>query len=420
MLAHSPPLPLVLNYIDEDHEVTMGDGHGPLLHEHCQCIRKLTAKDEEGILLALQHRDRVRCIRFLMPVANLQNVTMAIDDKFPLLEYLYLEPLIKHDATLFGMLRVPKTLHAPHLRHLVLKKFAFSIKSRLLTTAVGLVTLSLQNIHPSAYFPPYDLLQQLSVMSQLETFGITFHSTVLNPDVETLLPVQRPNTAPITLPNLRWFGFKGNSAYLETLLPWIMTPLLDKLQISFFDRQTISSHLLQFMGAAENLRFSNTSLTFSMDDVQVMVHPHVGARTYSFYMEVGSTRLDRQVALAVQIFNALKTLYTVECLTLKSERPTSRSSSWWGRGIGLDRVRWREFLRSFDNVKTLRVPRGLVRDLSRSLKPDNEETPMELLPRLEELFIVYSGSDHDADEFTAFLDARQDAGRPISLTRETI
>src|SRR5712672_3684502 len=170
MLAHSPPLPLVLNYIDEDHEVTMGDGHGPLLHEHCQCIRKLTAKDEEGILLALQHRDRVRCIRFLMPVANLQNVTMAIDDKFPLLEYLYLEPLIKHDATLFGMLRVPKTLHAPHLRHLVLKKFAFSIKSRLLTTAVGLVTLSLQNIHPSAYFPPYDLLQQLSVMSQLETF----------------------------------------------------------------------------------------------------------------------------------------------------------------------------------------------------------------------------------------------------------
>ncbi|KAH9958420.1 hypothetical protein BC827DRAFT_1219430 [Russula dissimulans] len=419
MLAHSPPLPLVLNYIDEDHAATMGDGQGPL-HDNCRCIREVTGEDEEGILLALQHRDRVRCIRFLMPVTNLQKVAMAIDDTFPLLEYLYLEPLVKHDDSLFFMPRVPNTLQAPHLRHLVLKRLSFPIPilgSRLLTTAAGLVTLSLQYIHPSAHFPPDGLLQRLSVMPQLETLGITFYSTLINRHVETM---QKSNTTPITLPNLRWFGFRGPNAYLETLLPRMITPLLDKLQISLFDRWTISSHLWKFMSATENLRFSATSLTFSAEDVRVMVYPHVKARTYSLYLEFGSTLLDRQVAFAVQIFNGLKTLYTMECLTLKSERPTSWSSSWWTRGTRIDSVWWRELLRSFGNVKTLRVPRGLVRDLSRFLKPDNGEALTELLPELEELFIVYSGSASAENGFTPFLDARQDAGRPVKVTHEIV
>jgi hypothetical protein len=43
---------------------------------------------------------------------------------------------------------------------------------------VGLVTLMLQEIHPSVYFGPNDLLQRLSEMHHLDTLGITFHSPV--------------------------------------------------------------------------------------------------------------------------------------------------------------------------------------------------------------------------------------------------
>jgi hypothetical protein len=51
MLAHSPPLPLILNYGDGDRDVTL--------------------EDEEGILLALRHRHRVCHIHFSMPASGL-------------------------------------------------------------------------------------------------------------------------------------------------------------------------------------------------------------------------------------------------------------------------------------------------------------------------------------------------------------
>jgi hypothetical protein len=67
MLAHSPPLPLVIDYFFSDHD-------------------DITA-EEEGIILALEQRDRVRRIRS-MPLPNLQKFVVAIDEEYPMLEYL--------------------------------------------------------------------------------------------------------------------------------------------------------------------------------------------------------------------------------------------------------------------------------------------------------------------------------------------
>ena len=96
MLAHSPPLPLIIDRLDEDHRVT--------------------AEDEEGIILALQHRDRVRRIRLEMPASNLQRLITAIDDEFPMLEYLYIASNHPHDTGLI----LPNTFQAPQLCHLVI------------------------------------------------------------------------------------------------------------------------------------------------------------------------------------------------------------------------------------------------------------------------------------------------------------
>jgi len=60
MLEHSPPLPIIVNYLDEDRETTAGD--------------------EEAILLALQYRDRVRRIGIKMPATNLLKHLMAMDE----------------------------------------------------------------------------------------------------------------------------------------------------------------------------------------------------------------------------------------------------------------------------------------------------------------------------------------------------
>jgi hypothetical protein len=143
--AHSPPLPLIIDRVDKNH-----------------CVN---AADEERIILALRHRDRVRRIRLLMPIANLQKLILSLGGEFPMLEYLYVSPLTKHNTSLI----LPETLDAPHLRHLILKNFAFPMRSPLLTTSVGLNTLYLDNIHLYPYFSPYNFLRWLSRLPQLET-----------------------------------------------------------------------------------------------------------------------------------------------------------------------------------------------------------------------------------------------------------
>ena len=62
-------------------------------------------------------------------------------------------------------------------------------------------------------------------------------------------------------------------------------------------------------------------------------------------------------------------------------------------------------------MRTLRVEEGLVEKLSRCLRLDDGEPPLELLPELQEL--IYSRDTSDA--FTSFVDARQKAGRPVTL-----
>ena len=384
MLAHSPPLPIILDYVDDS--------------------RRVSTEDEEGILLALQHRDRVRRIRLHMPVQDLQRLIVAIHDEFPMLEYLFIEPLCRHRRGLI----LPQTFRAPHIRYLILSNFAFSIGSPLLTTPMDLVTLSLQNIHPYVYFHPNALLQRLPLMPLLETLQIAFHSLPTH-DIQMQL-LDTPITTHVTLPNLRWFAFGGTNTYLETLLPWMTTPLLERLQIKFVHQLTFSvPRLLQFMNTAENLRFGSAMLAFYNEFISMRVYPHKGARMYAFYLQVTCKQRAWQVASAAQLFNALRTVFsTVEDLTLE----------YWGSlewHDEADRMRWHELLRPFSNVKSLHVDNGLVRVLSRFLQTDDGESPLELLPELKEL--SYIPMDDLCDIFTPFINARQNAGHPVTLIR---
>ena len=98
----------------------------------------------------------------------------------------------------------------------------------------------------------------------------------------------------------------------------------------------------------------------------------------------------------------------MEHLTLKHEVHSQSSEVH----DDVDHIEWRKPLKSFSNVKTLRVKDGLVEELSRCLRLKDGELPLELLPELQEL--TYSGS---GDAFISFVDARQNVGRPVTLVR---
>lgn len=130
---------------------------------------------------------------------------------------------------------------------------------------------------------------------------------------------------------------------------------------------------------------------------------------YTLSMSLGGRHLDWQVASAAQVFNQLKTVFSaVEHLTLKYDRRTK--SSWYTEA---DRTQWHELLGSFANVKTLFVSGDLVGQLSCALQPCEGESPMDLLPELQEL--SYSAIASSLNVFTPFIDARQKAGRPVTM-----
>jgi hypothetical protein len=394
MLAHSPPLPLVIDHLDQNHDITAED------------------HDEEGIILALQHRDRVRRVRLRKSIPILQKIINALDGEFPILEYLYiryrkfLRPMAEHNVSF----NLPETFRAPHLRHLLLRNFDIPIESPLLTTMGNLITLSLSTIPPSAYFHPNALLQRLSLMPQLETLGITFHNYYPSRDVERQL-MHMPIMMRVTFPNLRWLAFQGASAYLEALLPWVTIPLLEKIQVYFFNQLTYSiPHLQQFMSTAGNLRPKTATLTFGKDYLHVKAYPHKGTRISTLSMLLSGRHLDWQVASTAQVFHTLGTVFSaVEHLTLESDRHFM-SSEWNNEA---DPTQWRDLLGAFGNVKTLQVGYGLVEQLSRALQPGEGESPTELLTKLQELSYFSIGASHN--EFTLFVDACQKAGRPITM-----
>ena len=390
MLAHSPPLPLVLDHVTGNED--------------------LAAEDEEGAILVLKQYNRVRRVRLSMSVTNLQKLIVAMDDEYPILEHLIIVLPFGYKSSC----QFPETLQAPNLRHLTLQGFALLTGSRLLTTAVDLVTLGLSMTDPSTYFHPNILLRWLSFMPQLEMLAVYFQFPVPNRDLERQL-TYTPIATHITLPNFHVFEFQGIGTYLEALVHRITTPRLEKLRISFFNQLTFSvPRLLQFVNATESLTFKNAKFKFSDKDINVEVYPHEEAEMYALSITVDCWHLDWQVSSAAQIFGSLNPLFSaVEHLILEHE-VHSQSSEDHNQ---VDHTKWRQLLGSFRNVKTLRIAEGLVEELLRCLELDDGELPIELLPELQEL--TYFGSGNTGDAFTSFTDARQDAGCPITLVRRS-
>ena len=97
MLAQSPLLPLIIDYNDQD--------------------RNISVEDEEGILVALHHRQRICRIRLWIPASNLRKLVAAMGGEFPILGYLFIKPRTNDDKSLI----LPETFQAPHLRQLVLR-----------------------------------------------------------------------------------------------------------------------------------------------------------------------------------------------------------------------------------------------------------------------------------------------------------
>jgi hypothetical protein len=175
-------------------------------------------------------------------------------------------------------------------------------------------------------------------------------------------------------------------------------PLLKTFAILFFNQLSFSiPRLLQFMGATENLRFSNVEFLFYHEAVAAWLYPPMENASYNFYIKVICEHLDWQVSSMAQILNVLRPLLSsVVDLTLDYREHTLSSQCH----NEVDQTLWCKLFRSFRNVKTLRVHSGLIGNVSRSLRL-NGGSPLELLPELTEL--VCPVGNVDDGTFSAFI-----------------
>ena len=386
MLAHSPPLPLIIDYDHDDDD--------------------LTPEDEQGIMFALEHRDRMRRICLCMPIPCLQKVITAMGDQFPVLEYLYISLPTTHKTHL----ALPATFKAPQLNYLMLNHFPSPIGSLLLATAVNLVRLVLQWVHPSTDLYPNHLLQALSLLPQLQHLTISFSSAVPNRDVERHM-LHTPNITHAALLNFRFFVFAGVSAYLEALLSHMNAPLLHRFDITFFNQLSFYvPRLGQFVTIARNIRSSRVKFLFCYGTVIVFMHSSLSPSLPTLTLRVDCDHLDWQVSSMAQILNVLDPLFSAVDLTFDyKDRSHMLSSEWHNQA---DSTQWRKLLGSFKNVETLRVHGGLVGDISRCLALDGEPASM-ILPELKTL-VCPTGSRND-QTFAAFIHDREVAGLHIDL-----
>ena len=386
MLANSPPLPLIINYLDAN--------------------RDTSVEDEEAILLALRDRDRVRRIGLTMSSTKLLNPIMAMDGQFPILERLFIWPLSQDNMSLM----LPTRFQAPHLRIIALIHVVLPVRSPLLTTTIGLVELGLWDMPPLASFRPSELVARLSSMPQLKSLSIGFQPPVPTRDVESQM-LHTPIRTLFNFPNLCYCFFRCGSAYLEGLLSRINTPLLKVLNIWFYNQLTFPTpHLLQFMNRTKNIRFGFAKLSFGRENVNLTEEDDGRNIIKLFDLIISCRHFDWQVSAAAQISGALMpALSVVERLSLDYGVHDLSSEEH----NEVDRTLWREVLMPFSSVKVLHIDDRLIRNLLSALQPEDGIPSLELLPQLNEIIYLDRSS---GDAFTSFIQSRQMAGRPVALT----
>ena len=386
MLAHLPPLPLVIDYRVED---AAGDGR--------------------GVLHAIQQRDRILRIVLRAPTLPLERLLVPMDESFPRLESLALLSATKPGEG--RSLMLPMTFLAPNLRHLSLGGISLSKELLVLASTFSLVTLELTDIQSPGYFTPETLVTRLQQIPQLEGLSIGFFTPLPRPGAEG--ESFRSPITPIVLPALRQLAFRGVTVYLEDLVSRISSPLLERCNITLFNQLNFTlPHLSHFIRTTETLRHPVANVIFNQEGVSFVVSSREEFNDGTFSLRVSCKPFDWQIDSATQFFSALvPVLSAAEELTLDFEEE-NLPSDWQDE---VDGMVWHGLLWPFISVKKLSIGYPLASELSNAVESGDAGLVLGLLPELEELEAQVE-LGHLNKAFAAFIDARELAGRHIRLS----
>ncbi|KAH9971601.1 hypothetical protein BGW80DRAFT_1446417 [Lactifluus volemus] len=370
-------------------------------------FRFVDRQDEDNVIVALEHPNRVRSISLSGITIPLERLAAVMQEPFPELEYLFLQML---KGT---VLALPNTFlggSAPRLRSLDLKHIPFPTLPRLLLLSPDLVDLSLDRIPHDGYIPPEAMAMCISALTSLTKLSINFVSPTSRPHPTNRRP---PPIARAVLPALTDFDFCGVSEYLEDLMAQIDAPLLHAARIKIFNQLVFGiQQLPRLIGHAPALMSYNTAnidiyanhvaMTFlSMNRFSI-----TGVLTF----EISCRGVDWQVSSIAQICNQLSSVLS----SLKQLKIYVLGSI---PQVDMDDAQWLDLFLPFTAIQTLEISdkQSLVVSALRGL---SGESATQVLPALERLHV----SEYQVYQYWTwpFVIARQRSNHPVAVLRERI
>ena len=372
----------------------------------------ITPSDEENVVAALEHPDRVYYVRLAVMDSQLGKMAAVMQEPFPVLTHLHIgsddgnAPVLP--AKFLGA-------SAPRLQKIYLHRIPFPGLPKLLLSTNDLVRLELRRIPPTGYISPEVMVACLAALPRLDTFHIGFRSATSRPD-----RIAPPPETRTVLPSLTSFEFKGASEYLEDLVSQIDSPQLDRTFMVYFNQLVdfraarLSEFIDRSIGPKLTL-FGHAQVTFFNDWVTVDMYlhgNHPSSDSGSATITISCEGIDWQVSHIAQVLSHFSaTISNVVHLKLKVE-PEGLELR------GMDDVEWQHLILQCSILQTLHVSQELTGHVAHALEQvaDSEEMVAEVMPSLD--LICLAGQPPSPIE--KFITARKLSGLPVGVAHTTM
>ena len=336
---------------------------------------RLDSIDQDDVIAALEHRDRVFCIELNITGSQLEEMATVLQKPFPVLTHLDICSKDDENLDLPGGFLGGS---APCLEQISLSHISFPALPTLLLSAKNLVKLRLYSVPPT-YYTPGAMVACLAELPRLDTLFLEFTLATVRLGQMHLPPITR-----VVLPALADLYFCGAGKYLEDLLAQIDCPELDYIIVHTInpvvDFQI--AQLAKFLNRSVGLEmspYSPTEVNLVNGGVTIKMFcdpnlPYEGwkpeGRRATITIVYGWT--DPQVSLIAEVVNRFSAIpSTVVHLSLT-----------WPEYEEIDDIDWLHLLHPFSTVQTLHVSRILAWEVASALEDNPAERVTEVLPSL--------------------------------------
>jgi hypothetical protein len=291
---------------------------------------------------------------------------------------------------------------APRLREINLIGISFPGLGKLLLSTTDLVILFLRDIPHSGYISPEAMVASLSTLTRLREFGLEFRSPRSRADRENRHPSALTR---VVLPSLTLLRFKGDSEYWEDIMSRIDAPLLDNMNITFFNQLVFDTPQLRHFISRTGIFKAPDRARIFFSHGCVIVEPF---RTLS--LRILCEPSDWQLSSLSNLYNsALSPLPTLEHLEIHDHL------EYWE---DTENVQWLELLRLFTTVKDLVLSEKSFRLVAPALDELDGESATEVLPALQNIIQGPQPSEPDNRAIGKFIVTRRLLGSPVIVHRD--